>query len=232
MLYYSVFTELVIFWNCVITQGTLNFLRTLYSWMFSILMRPEATSSQVGEVTELAEFPWSFLPSLLSELVHYRHLVLSARVVRFVTITQVGFMRHTFRHSKSILVGACVITWVVFQRCFLQLFVISIKVLSQSTLFGTYRLASVTFLLSLVLRQSLLCGSSVYLLEHLYSHSSHWNSQYICFFWWTFMFSEHMYNQIYLFSVFVFTLGALILILSLNIHLHMVLLQGINRQQR
>ena len=123
--------------------------------MSSILMRPEATSSQAGEVTQLSGFPWRFLPSLLSEFVHYRHLFLSARVIRFVTITQVGFMCHIFMHSKSIFVGACVITWVVFKHRFLQIFVISIEVLSQSTLFGTYRLASVTYLLSLVLCQSL-----------------------------------------------------------------------------
>ena len=78
--------------------------------MFSILKKPEATSSQVGEVTQLAGFPWRFLPSLISELVHYRHLVLGARVIRFVTITQVGFLCHIFMHSKSTFVGACVIT--------------------------------------------------------------------------------------------------------------------------
>ena len=37
-----------------------------------------------------------------------------------------------------------------------------------------------------------------------------------------------MYNQIDLFSVFVFTLGTLMLILCPNLNLHMVLLQGIN----
>ena len=42
------------------------------------------------------------------------------------------------------------------------------------------------------------------------------------------MISEHIYKQIYLFSVFVFKLGTLILILSLNLNLQMVLLQGIN----
>ena len=78
--------------------------------MFSILMKPEATSSQEGEVTQLTEFPWRFLPSMLSELVHYRHLVFSARVITFVTITQLGFMLHAFMHSKSIFLGACVIT--------------------------------------------------------------------------------------------------------------------------
>ena len=72
-------------------------------------MKSKATSSQAGEVTQLAEFPWRFLPSMLSELVHYKHLVLSARVITFVTITQLGFMLHAFMHSKSIFLGACVV---------------------------------------------------------------------------------------------------------------------------
>ena len=146
-------------------------------------MKPEATSSLSGEVTQLAEFPWRFLPSMLSELVHYRHLVFSARVITFVTITQLGLVLHTFMHFKRIFLGAWVITWVPFQCPFLQLFVSSIEVRSQSTLFGTYIVASVTFLLSLVLRQSLLYDSCVYLLEHLYSHSSHLNSWSFSFFW-------------------------------------------------
>ena len=66
----------------------------------------------LGEVTQLAEFPWRFLPSMLSELAHYRHLVFSARVITFVTITQLGFMLHAFMHFKSIFLGACVIKWV------------------------------------------------------------------------------------------------------------------------
>ena len=78
--------------------------------MFSILMKPEATSSQAGEVTQLAEFPWRFLPSMLSELVHYKQPILSARVITFVTITQLVLMLHAFMHSKSIFLGACVIT--------------------------------------------------------------------------------------------------------------------------
>ena len=78
--------------------------------MFSFLMKPEATSSQAGEVTQLAEFPWRFVPSMLSELVHYKHLVLSERVITFVTITQLGFMLHALMHSKSIFLGACAIT--------------------------------------------------------------------------------------------------------------------------
>ena len=78
--------------------------------MFSILMKPEATSSQAGEVTQLTEFPWRFLPSMLFEPVRYKHLVLSERVTTFVTITQLGFMFYAFMHSKSIILGACVIT--------------------------------------------------------------------------------------------------------------------------
>ena len=73
-------------------------------------MKPKATSSQAGEVTQLAEFPWRFLPYMLSELVHYKHLVLGARLITFVTITQLCFMLHAFVHSKSIFLGACVIT--------------------------------------------------------------------------------------------------------------------------
>ena len=38
---------------------------------------------------------------MLSELVDYKHLVLSARVNTFITIIQPGFMLHTFMHSKS-----------------------------------------------------------------------------------------------------------------------------------
>ena len=98
--------------------------------MLSILLKPEATSSPAGEVTHLAEFPWRLLSSMVSELVRYKHLVLSERVITFVTITQLGF---------------------------LQLFVIYIEVRSQSILFGAYILASVTYLLSL--RQTLLYGS-------------------------------------------------------------------------
>ena len=46
---------------------------------------------------------------MLSELVHY-NLVLSARGITFVTITQLGFVLHTFMHFESIFLGACVIT--------------------------------------------------------------------------------------------------------------------------
>ena len=111
--------------------------------MFSILMKPEATSSQAGKVTQLAEFPWMFLPSMLY----------ASRLM----------------HSKSIF-------FVAIQCRFLQLFVISIEVRSQITLLGAYTLASGTFLLSLILHQSLLYGTYLSLLGHLYSHSSHWNS--------------------------------------------------------
>ena len=137
-------------------------------------MKPEATSSLSDEVTQLAEFHWRFLPSILSELVHYKHLVLSARVITFVTITQLGFILYAFMHSKGIFLGACVITWVAFQCHFLRLLVISIEVCSQSTLFGTYILASVTFLLSLP--QTLLFGScadafSIYPFRNIYIHT-------------------------------------------------------------
>ena len=40
--------------------------------------------------------------------------------------------------SKSIFLGGCVITWVAYQHCFLQLFRIYIEVRSQCTLFGAY----------------------------------------------------------------------------------------------
>ena len=73
-------------------------------------MKPKATSSQAGEVTQLAELPWRFLPYMLSELVHYKHLVLSAKVITFVTITQhcftrlcilrVSFLVHVLSHES------------------------------------------------------------------------------------------------------------------------------------
>ena len=78
--------------------------------MFSIFMKSEATSSQKGEITQLAEFPWSFLPSMLSELMHYKHLALSARVITFDKITLLAFVLHPFMHYKSTFVSACVIT--------------------------------------------------------------------------------------------------------------------------
>ena len=58
-------------------------------------MKPKATSSQAGEVTQLAEFPWRFLPSMLSELVHYKHLVLSARVITFVLVHVLSHESHS-----------------------------------------------------------------------------------------------------------------------------------------
>ena len=113
-------------------------------------MKPEATSSLSGEVTQLAEFPWRVLPSMLSELVNYRHLFFSAWVITFVTITQLSFMFHTFMHSKSIFLGAFVITWDAFQRPFLRLFVISIEVHTcishVSSVFGFTSVSSLRFL--------------------------------------------------------------------------------------
>ena len=78
--------------------------------MFSIFMKPEATSSQAGEVTQLAEFPWKLWPSMLSELVHYKHQVLTARVITFDKITLLAFVLHAFMHYMSIFLSACVIT--------------------------------------------------------------------------------------------------------------------------
>ena len=119
--------------SCVITQSKPKLLRTLQSWIFSIFMKPEATSSQPGEFTQLAEFSWRFLSSMLSELMHFKHLVLSARVITFEG--KILYLPLCFcMHSKSIFLSACVIT---IQRRFLQLFVISIEVRSQSILFGT-----------------------------------------------------------------------------------------------
>ena len=73
-------------------------------------MKPEATISQAGEVTQLAEFSWRFLPYMLSELVHYKHLALSARVITIDKITLLAFVLHAFMHHKSIFLSACVIT--------------------------------------------------------------------------------------------------------------------------
>ena len=90
-------------------------------------------------------------------------------------------------HYENIFLSACVITWVAFQRCFLQLFVISIEVRSQSILFDTYVLASVTikcYVIHTLLYWCLCrCILKVTLLEHLYSHLLHWNS-------WSFWFSN------------------------------------------
>ena len=114
------------FWSSVITQITLKLLSTLHSWRLSIFMKPGATSSQAGQVTHLTEFPWRFLPSMLSELMHYKHLVLSAKVITFEKNSLLAFVLHAYIHSKRIFLSACVITWVTFQRRFLQLCVISI----------------------------------------------------------------------------------------------------------
>ena len=61
---------------------------------------------------------------------------------------------------------------------------------------------------------------------NLYSRSSHWNFWSFSFFWWTFISSKRMYFKIYLFRIFVFTWGTLISVLSLNLNIHMVSLQG------
>ena len=111
---------------------------------------------------------------MLSELMHYKHHILSAKITTFVTITKLGLMVCAFMHSTSIFLGACIIPWVAFQFRFLQLFMISIKVHSQITLLGTYILAWVTFLLSLC--QTLLNGScasafSMYPFWNIYIHT-------------------------------------------------------------
>ena len=46
---------------------------------------------------------------MLSQLVHYRHLILSARVITLVINTQLCFMPYALMHSKSIFLGACFI---------------------------------------------------------------------------------------------------------------------------
>ena len=57
------------------------------------------------------DFNVSHTPTyMLSELVHHKHFILSARVITFVTITQLGFMLHVCMHSKSIFLGECVST--------------------------------------------------------------------------------------------------------------------------
>ena len=66
---------------------------------------------QAGEVTQLPQCPGRFLPSMLYELVHYSHLVLSAIVITFVTIIQLGFILHAFIHSESTFLCTCVITF-------------------------------------------------------------------------------------------------------------------------
>ena len=54
--------------------------------------------------------------SMLSELVHYKHLVLSAKVITFEKNSLLAFVLHAHIHSKRIFLSACVITWVAFQR--------------------------------------------------------------------------------------------------------------------
>ena len=135
--------------------------------MLSIFMNPEATSSQTGEATQLAEFPWRFLPSMLSEFMYYKHFALSARVITF---DKLFYLRLCFTPLCIIRVSFLVLS----KHCFLQLFVTSVEVHSQSILFDTYILASVTIkgyiihtLLYLCLCQRIL---KVSLLEHLYPH--------------------------------------------------------------
>ena len=101
-------------------------------------------------------------------------------------------MPHALMHSKSIFLGACIITKVAFQHHFLQLFVIYIEVRSQSTHFGKFILASVTFLLS--------------------SFMSVYSLLFLCISFRTFLFT--------LFIIFVFTLGTLLLVLALNPQLY------------
>ena len=144
--------------------------------MFSISIKPEVISSQVSEITQLTEFPWRFLPSMLSELVHYSTLFLVqekshlshwlnlALCLPCLCIVRLFFLVHVLSHELHFNVVSS------------SSLGIAIEVRSQSTLFGTYILTSVMFLLSLVWSQSLLYGSYVSLLEHLYSHSSPSNS--------------------------------------------------------
>ena len=187
--------------------------------MVSILMKHEATSSQADEVTQLAQFPWRFLPSMLSKLLHYMHFVLSVRKITFtpLSILRVSFLVHVFSHESHSNVVSSTSLWFI------------LKYASRVPFFVTYILTPVTYFLYLVLCQSLLYGYCVYILEYLNSHSSHWNCWSFSSFWLAFMTSEHMYLQIYLFSIFVFTLGTLMWVIILNLILHMVLPQGTNR---
>ena len=111
-------------------------------------MKPEATSSQADEVTQLSSH--SFLGGSCPQCFLNLCITGTLFLVQEITISQLGFMLHAFRHSKSIFLGACIITWVSSQHCFLLLFVIYIEVRSQSTNCCTYILTLVTFLLSLV----------------------------------------------------------------------------------
>ena len=70
--------------------------------MFIILLKPEATCSQAGEVTQSHRVSLEVLALHASELVHYKHLDLNERLITFVKITQHKFMLHAFMHSKSI----------------------------------------------------------------------------------------------------------------------------------
>ena len=64
------------------------------------------------------------------------------------------------------------------------------------------------------------CILNVYMLEHLYSHTSHRNPWSFSFFWRTFLISEQMSWQIVFFSIFIFTLSTLLFVFSLNCNLH------------
>ena len=141
---------------------------------------------------------------MLSELVHYKHLNISARVITFITITQHAFVLYAFMHSKSIFLCACVITRVAFKCPFLQLFVISIKVRSQSILFGTHVLALVTIyhLFCLYIRLFFKVPvpvhyQSIDVVTYLFTLVA---LELVIFlvFWWNFTISEHMSLTIFL----------------------------------
>ena len=136
-------------------------------------------------------------------------------------------MLHAFVHSKSVFLGACVITWVTLQQYFrwwweggtntylILGFIPFLRcICSEKALFGHVRwgggggggnkkrelethtrISRVSSLLTSDSSLWFLCRwiLNVSLLEHFYSHSSHWNSWSFSFFWWTFMISDHMY---------------------------------------
>ena len=93
------------------------------------------------------------------------HLILSARVITFVTIAQLCFMLHTLMHSKSIFLGP-------FQRCFLHLFVFLLKcALRVPFLVNTYLHRSHFFCLQF--HVSLFFMVLVYLFQNIYIHTHH-----------------------------------------------------------
>ena len=87
-------------------------------------------------------------------------------------------------------VGVIGIIWVL-QHCFLQLFVISIEVLFQSffcsicTCIGQNKNVQSLFLSDSSLWFVSWCILKVFLSEHFYSHSTHWNS-------WSFLLSDRL----------------------------------------